>query len=93
MDASVDRASRVESWMVAYLADLLDIPADEVDVTEPFDRLGLDSAAAVSFTSDLGKWIGTELDLTLMFENDTIRTAAHHVAHHLAGTRDDALRA
>lgn len=80
MDAIVDRASGVESWMVAYLADLLDIPADEVDVTEPFDRLGLDSAAAVSFTSDLGKWLGTELDPTLMFENETIRAVAGHIA-------------
>lgn len=79
MNDSVTRVEDIESWMVAYLADLLDVPQHEIDVTRSFDRLGLDSAAAVAFTSDLGRWLGVNLDLSLMFENEDIRSVASHI--------------
>jgi acyl carrier protein len=75
----IDSGTRVQAWMVAYLADLMDIPQEEVDVTLPFDQYGLDSAATVAFTSDLGHWLDTKLDSRLMVEHDTIGSVAAHV--------------
>ena len=75
---TIDTATRIKSWMVAYMADVLDIPQTEVDPTMPFDQYGLDSAATVAFTSDLSNHLGVKLDSRLMAEYDTVdRVAAH----------------
>ncbi len=79
MNSSIDRIDRVESWMVAYMADLLDIPEHEVDVTRPFDHFGLDSVAAVVFASDLEKWLGIDLDTSLMIENENIQLVVQYI--------------
>jgi acyl carrier protein len=82
MQSVMDRSTEVESWMVAYLADLLDIPANEVAVDRTFDQYGLDSTATVAFTSDLGRWLGVKLDTRVMLENDTIKAVAAYVLQH-----------
>ena len=79
MQSVMERTTEVESWMVAYLADLLDLPASEVAVTRTFDQYGLDSTATVAFTSDLGRWLGVKLDTRVMLENDSIRAVADYI--------------
>ena len=79
MQSVTERSTGVESWMVAYMADLLDIPPTTVDVSRTFDQFGLDSAATVAFTSDLGRWLGVKLDTKVMLENDTIKAVSAYV--------------
>lgn len=79
MTLNADRAREAEEWITSYLADLLDIPPAEVDKTIPFDQLGLDSAATVSFASDLGRWLGVRLDSRVLFEFDTVQAVARHL--------------
>lgn len=79
MHSSIDRIDRVESWMVTYMADLLDIPEHEVDVTRKFDHFGLDSVAAVVFASDLEKWLGIDLDTSLLIENENIQLVVQSI--------------
>ncbi|NEO41305.1 MAG: acyl carrier protein [Moorea sp. SIOASIH] len=73
-------AAEIQGWLVSYMAELLEIEPDEVDVTIPFDRYGLDSSAAVGLTGDLEDWLLTELDPTLMYDYPTIEALAKHVA-------------
>lgn len=82
MQSATERSTEVESWMVAYLADLLDIPATSVDVNRTFDKFGLDSTATVAFTSDLGRWLGVKLDTRVMLENDSIKAVAAYIQQH-----------
>ncbi len=70
----------IQAWLVSYLAELLEIEPDEVDVTIPFDRYGLDSAAAMSITADLEEWSGHELEPTIMYDHDTIEALARHLS-------------
>lgn len=79
MSSAVDRTDAIESWMVSYLADLLDVPQQEVSVTGRFDHFGLDSVAMVAFTSDLGKWLGIHLENDLMIKHQDIQSVAKHV--------------
>ena len=72
--------AEIQAWLVSYLAELLAIEPNEVDVTIPFDRYGLDSSAAVAMTSDLENWIGIELEPTLPYDYPTIETLAWHSA-------------
>lgn len=71
--------SELQTWMATYVAHLLDIHPDLVDITLPFDRYGLDSSAAVGMTGDLEDWIGIELDPTLLYDYPTISALAQHL--------------
>ncbi len=72
--------AEIQAWIVSYLAELLEIGPDEVDVTIPFDRYGLDSATAVGMTGDLEDWLGRKLDPTLLYDYPTVETFAQHLA-------------
>ncbi|MEM6610979.1 MAG: acyl carrier protein [Cyanobacteria bacterium P01_C01_bin.72] len=73
-------AEEIQTWTVSYLAELLEIKPDEIDVTIPFDRYGLDSSAAVGMTGDLEEWLGYELDPTLIYDYPTIKSLAVHLS-------------
>lgn len=78
--ANMPSAIEIQTWIASYLADLLEIEADEVDVTIPFDQYGLDSAAAVGMSGDLEDWLGHKLDPTLLYDYPTVQALAEHLA-------------
>ncbi|KJH71678.1 acyl carrier protein [Aliterella atlantica] len=78
--AKLPAAAEIQDWIVNYLADLLEIEPDEVDVTIPFDRYGLDSSAAVGMTGDLETWLGRELDPTLLYDYPTVEALVQHIS-------------
>jgi acyl carrier protein len=71
--------AEIQSWVVSYLADWLEVDPDEIDVSIPFDRYGLDSSAAVGMTGDLEDWLGREIDPTVLYDYPTIRGLAQHL--------------
>lgn len=72
--------AEIQAWLVSYLAELLEIEPDEVDVNIPFNRYGLDSSAAVGMTGDLEEWLGYDLDPTLIYDYPTIEALAGHLS-------------
>lgn len=76
-------AAEIQAWIVSYLAELLEVEPDEVDVTIPFDRYGLDSSAAVGLTGDLGDWLGHEIEPTLLYDYPTIKALVKYLASEL----------
>lgn len=73
-------AAEIQAWIASYLAQLLEIDPDEVDVTIPFDQYGLDSSAAVGMTGDLEDWVERKIDPTLLYDYPTIEALAQHLA-------------
>ncbi len=73
-------ATKIQAWLVSHLAEQLEINSNEIDVTIPFERYGLDSSAAVSLTGDLEEWLGCDLDPTLLYDYPTIEGLARHLA-------------
>jgi len=73
-------AEKIEDWLISYLADLLEMDKDEVDVTTPFERYGLDSATTVGLVGDLEEWLGCNLDSTLLYDYPTIKSVSEHLA-------------
>lgn len=71
--------AKIQAWLVSYLAELLEIDSDEIDVTIPFDRYGLDSSALVGLTGDLEAWLRRELDPTLLYDYPTIDALVQHL--------------
>jgi acyl carrier protein len=79
----IPTAREIQEWIVSYLADLLEIEAEEVDVTIPFDRYGLDSSAAVGMTGDIEDWLGTDIDPTLLYDYPTVEALVKHLSAEL----------
>ncbi|MDJ0796948.1 MAG: acyl carrier protein [Calothrix sp. MO_167.B12] len=70
----------IQAWLVSYLAELLEIEPNEIDVKIPFERYGLDSSAAVGMTGDLEECLGYELDPTLIYDYPTIETLVGYLS-------------
>jgi acyl carrier protein len=72
--------ARIVSWLSAYLADLLAIDPNDVDVERPFNRYGLDSSAAVGMTGDLSTWLSHEIDPAAVYDYPSIAQLADFLA-------------
>lgn len=79
----IANAEQIQTWLVNYLSKLLEINRDEVDVTAPFDRFGLDSATVVGMTGDLSEFLGVEVDPTLAYDYPTLEKFAAATARQL----------
>ena len=73
-------AEEIEEWLVSYLSRLLGIDPDKVVTRISFSRYGLDSSASIALTSELGDWLGRELDPTVNYSYPTIAALAKHLA-------------
>nr|AQA28560.1 acyl carrier protein [Nostoc sp. UIC 10110] len=72
-------AAEIQNWLVSYLAELLRLEVNEIDVTIPFDRYGLDSATAIGLTGDLEEWLGIDLDPTLIYDYPSVELLVRHL--------------
>jgi len=73
-------AATIQAWLVSRLSELLEIEADEVDVTEPFASYGLGSTELVSLSGELSEWLGRDFPAELAYEFPTIEALAHGLA-------------
>jgi acyl carrier protein len=73
-------AAEIQSWIAAYLANLLEVDAEDIDVSLPFDRYGLDSSVAIGLTGDLEDWLEVKLDPTLLYDYPTVAALSKHLA-------------
>ena len=71
---------QISDWLVAYMADLLEVEPEDIDVKDTFARYGLDSSAAVMLTGDLEKWLEKEIEPTIMYDYPTIADLAEYLA-------------
>lgn len=67
------------AWCRQAVADLLEIPVADVDPAADFDRLGLDSALAVSLLIDIEERYGVDLPPEALFENPTLNAVSAYL--------------
>jgi acyl carrier protein len=75
--------SEIETWIVDYVAELLEVEPSKIDVTIPFDRYGLDSSAAVGLAGDLEDWLERELDPTMVYDYPSIDSLTQYLTESL----------
>ena len=73
-------ADAIQDWLVAQIADLLELQPSELDVTKPFTYYGLSSAEAAILSVDLETWLGLPVPPTLAWDYPTIQAAARYLA-------------
>jgi acyl carrier protein len=77
--ATLTNATEIETWMISYIAEVIEVDPSKVDVKVPFDRYGLDSSVAIALTNELEEWLKIELDPTLLYDYPTIDALAQHL--------------
>jgi acyl carrier protein len=80
--------AEIRDWCTREIAQLLEMPPDEIGPDVKFARLGLDSANAVQLILTLEERLGVELDPELVSEYPTVAALAREVAA-IAGGKTD----
>ncbi|MEL7351422.1 MAG: acyl carrier protein [Cyanobacteria bacterium P01_A01_bin.116] len=73
-------SEEVRDWIVSYLANLLEISPDEIEIDVSFDTYGLDSSAAIGLTGELEDWLGKEVDPTLLYDYPTVEALVEYLS-------------
>ncbi len=73
-------SEEVQEWFLAYLGQTLQVAPDRIDITAPFEVLGLDSVTAVGMSGDLETWLGFSVDPMAVFDYPTIESLSNHLA-------------
>jgi acyl carrier protein len=67
------RMEAIEDWLIAQLAERLQLDPKDINSDEPFSSYGLSSAQALFLIGKLEKWLGRRVSPTLLFNYPTIR--------------------
>lgn len=73
-------AVEIQNWLISYVAQLLEIESDEIDIAVSFNRYGMDSSMTLDMISDLEEWMECELEPTLVYNYPTIESLAERVS-------------
>ncbi|MGW8066576.1 beta-ketoacyl synthase N-terminal-like domain-containing protein [Streptomyces ziwulingensis] len=73
-------ASDLEHWLAAQVARVLDMPVDEVDPTQPLNRLGIDSLLAAELTTRLRREHHREITVPRLLKATGLRALAAELA-------------
>jgi len=84
---TVITADAIDTWLIHYLADLLEMSEETIDPTSSFQELGLDSSLAISLTGDLEEWLGRRINPTLLYNYTTIESLSSGLAQEMAAAR------
>ncbi|PIG93478.1 acyl carrier protein [Gloeocapsopsis sp. IPPAS B-1203] len=70
----------IQAWLVARISEQLGIAPDEIDIREPLDSYGLDSAKAMLMASQAEKLLGFQLSPILLWHYPTIEALSQRLA-------------
>jgi acyl carrier protein len=74
-----DTQESIAQWCRSYLADILGTSPEKVSPDASFDRLGIDSAIAVSLLIEVEGRYGVDLPPETLFDNPTINAVAAYL--------------
>lgn len=78
-DKQPPTVSQIQNYLISYLAELLEIEPQEINIKIPFDRYSLDSSASIEMITRLEDWLGWELDPTTLYYYPTVDALAKHL--------------
>jgi|ERR1043165_8874441 acyl carrier protein len=75
--------AQIQAWLVARVASLVGQHAENIDLTMPFDRMGVDSFHAVELAGEVQRIFRQDVDPTLLYDYVTIQALAEYLARQL----------
>ncbi|MFQ4140985.1 acyl carrier protein [Chlorogloeopsis sp. ULAP02] len=82
-------AEEIQAWLVSNISDLLGVEPDEIDIREPLDSYGLDSAQGMVLASRAEKLLGFKLSLILLWHYPTIEALSKRLAEDFADSNSE----
>ncbi len=82
-------ATEIQAWLLSNLAELLNMEAEEIDVTQPLDSYGLDSTQAMVIVTKAQKMLGFELSPMLLWHYPTIEALSGRLAEEAEESQQD----
>ncbi|MEH1965736.1 acyl carrier protein [Nostoc sp.] len=73
-------AEEIQAWLVSHIAEQLGVEPKDIDVSQPLDSYGLESAQAMFLVSKAEKLFGFELSPILLWHYPTIETLSQRLA-------------
>ena len=73
-------AEAIQAWLISQLAAQLRVAPEEIDVQQPLDTYGLDSAQEMLLASKAEKLLGFKLSPLLLWHYPTIEALAQRIA-------------
>lgn len=80
-------AKVIATWLVNNLAEQLEVEPDEIDISEPLESYGLDSAQGMMIISRAEKEFGFEISPMLLWHYPTIESLAERLTEELAESK------
>jgi len=81
-------AEEIQTWIVARVSHLTNVPAAEVDAGAPLTRHGLDSVALIALAADLEKWLGYRFRQNPLVAHPTIDALARFLSDEVANQKE-----
>lgn len=79
----IPTVQEIQEYLVSYLAELLEIEPDDIEISTPFARYRLDSVVSVALIGDLEEWLERELKPTLVYDYPTIEALSQYLSAEL----------
>ena len=70
------KLAEIESWLVSYLAEILEVEVEKIDITTPLEEYGLDSKTGLGMIADLEDEFDCEIDPSLVYESPSLKSLA-----------------
>lgn len=82
----------IQAWLVANISYILGVNPEEIDIQEPLDSYGLDSAQAMILASKAEKFLGFKLSLIHLWYYPTIEQLSQRLAEELENSESEILQ-
>ncbi|MBK1986544.1 acyl carrier protein [Sphaerospermopsis aphanizomenoides BCCUSP55] len=82
----------IQAWLVANISSLLGVNPDEIDIREPLDSYGLDSAQAMVLAGKAEKFLGFKLSLIHLWYYPTIEELSQRLVEELEKSQSEILQ-
>ncbi|BAZ29584.1 phosphopantetheine-binding protein [Cylindrospermum sp. NIES-4074] len=82
-------AADIQKWLIANISSVLGVEPDKIDIREPLESYGLDSAQAMIIASKAEKFLGFKLSAIYLWYYPNIEELAQRLAEELEDSPSD----
>lgn len=87
-----DNATKIQTWLVAEISYLLGVNPEEINIREPLDSYGLDSAQTIVIASKAEKFLGFKLSLIHLWYYPTIEELSLRLSEELENSQSEIIQ-
>ena len=87
-----DNTAKIQAWLVCEISSLLAVNPEEIDIRQPLDSYGLDSAQSIIIASKAEKFLGFKLSLIHLWYYPTIQELSIRLSEELENSQSEIIQ-